>query len=232
MFLRWRYRVKVKGKVLLIVACAAAPPTAMRLWITLPAGCPPMPSAVQFVTQGWRPQAEMNEVRPRHKAPQPMDSRMPNLNASKPLRHLNQGFTLVELMVVVAIISILAMVGIPSYRDYVVRGQLADAATGLASVRANMERHFQDNRSYATVGTFVTPCDSTIPVTARTFGSFVVSCSGTPTATAFTLQAVGSNAVAGFTYTINQQDVRQTTAAPSGWPTCTSQWMMKKGQSC
>jgi type IV pilus assembly protein PilE len=187
---------------------------------------------VQLVTQGWGRKAEKIEVRPRPDAFQPMDLRMPNLNIPTPTRRQTKGFTLVELMVVVAIISILAMVGIPSYRDYVVRGNLADAATGLASVRANMERHFQDNRTYATVGTFVTPCDGAIPAASRTFGNFVVSCSGTPTATTFTLQATGTNAVAGFSYTLNEQDVRQTTAAPNGWPTCTSQWMMKKGQSC
>ncbi|MBC7938818.1 MAG: prepilin-type N-terminal cleavage/methylation domain-containing protein, partial [Chitinophagaceae bacterium] len=59
------------------------------------------------------------------------------------------GFTLIELMITVAIIAILAMVAVPSYRDHILRGQLVDATNGLSSVRANMERHFQDNRSYA-----------------------------------------------------------------------------------
>ncbi len=141
------------------------------------------------------------------------------------------GFTLIEVMMAVAIVGILAAVAFPSYRDYITRGQLTDATNGLATLRANMERHFQDNRSYASVGTFVTPCASTDEA-SRTFGPFVVSCATAPTATAFSLQAVGSGSVTGFTFTINETDVRATTAAPTGWGTCANKWLTKKGQAC
>lgn len=140
------------------------------------------------------------------------------------------GFTLIEVMVTVAIIGILSAVAYPSYRDYVLRGQLVDATNGLSTLRAQMERHFQDNRSYATVGAFTTPCAGAAET--RTFNNFVVSCSGTPTDTAFTLQAVGSGPANGFTFTVTQQDVRATTAAPTGWNTCATGWMTKKGQTC
>jgi type IV pilus assembly protein PilE len=140
------------------------------------------------------------------------------------------GFTLIEVMIAVAIVGILAMVALPSYRDYLMRGYLADASNGLATVRAQMERHFQDNRSYATVGTFTTPCAAAADT--RTFNQFVVSCSGTPTATAFTLQAVGSGATAGFTFTVTEADVRATAAAPTGWNTCANKWLLKKGATC
>ena len=145
-------------------------------------------------------------------------------------RTASAGFTLIEVMITVAIIGILAAVALPSYRDYIVRGQLTDASNGLATIRAQMERHFQDNRSYATVGGFTTPCAAA--AATRTFNLFVVSCSGTPTATAFTLQAVGSGNVNGFTYTITEADVRATTAAPTGWITCATGWMVKRGQVC
>lgn len=138
-----------------------------------------------------------------------------------------RGFTLIELMITVAIVAILASVAYPSYRDYVLRGHLTDGINGLAAVRANMERHFQDNRTYATVGAFTTPC-----ATATTFGTFTVSCSGVPDGTTFTVQAVGSGPSSGFTYTVNQLDVRATTAAPAGWGTCATQWITKKGQTC
>jgi type IV pilus assembly protein PilE len=134
-------------------------------------------------------------------------------------------------MMVVAIIGILAAVAFPSYRDYITRGQLTDATNGLNTLRAQMERHFQDNRSYATVGTFVTPCAST-DAAPRTFGPFVVSCPSAPTATAFTLQAAGSGGVSAFTFTINETDVRATTAAATGWNTCANKWLTKKGQAC
>jgi type IV pilus assembly protein PilE len=142
-----------------------------------------------------------------------------------------RGFTLIELMIAVAIVAILAGVALPSYREYVVRGHLADASNGLALMRAQMERHFQDNRTYASVTGFATPCAST-DAAPRTFNNFVVTCSGTPTATAFTLLATGSGPVAGFTFTINQADVRATTGAPTGWNTCATKWLLKKGAAC
>ncbi len=151
--------------------------------------------------------------------------------APHPSARAARGFTLIEVMITVAIVAILAMVALPSYRDYILRGQLANATNGLATLRAQMERHFQDNRTYATAGTFTTPCAST-DASTRTFGNFVVSCSGTPSATAFTLQAVGSGATNGFTFTITEADVRATSSAPSGWNTCTSKWLLKKGEAC
>jgi len=149
---------------------------------------------------------------------------------SRPCRERARGFTLIELMIVVAIVAILAGVALPSYRDYVLRGHLADASNGLATMRAQMERHYQDNRTYATSGAFTTPCAAA--AATRTFGAFVVSCVGTPTATAFTLQAEGSGAANGFTFTVTQADVRATTAAPAGWNTCATKWLLRKGESC
>lgn len=136
-------------------------------------------------------------------------------------------------MITVAIIAILAAVALPSYRDYVLRGRLADASNGLATLRAQMERHFQDNRTYATAGTFVTPCAST-DAAPRTYGSFVVTCSTTPDDTSFTLVATGSGTVSGFAYTINQTDVRATTSVPAGsdYNTCSNKWLQRKGQAC
>jgi type IV pilus assembly protein PilE len=153
------------------------------------------------------------------------------MNRPQNLHRRQAGFTLIEVVIVVSIIAILSMVAYPSYRDYLRRGQLADATNGLSVMRAQMERHFQDNRSYATVGGFTTPCAAA--AATRTFGLFVVSCSGTPSATAFTLQAVGSGAANGFTFTINQAEVRTTAATPGGgWNTCATQWMVKRGQAC
>ncbi|HEV6966611.1 type IV pilin protein [Roseateles sp.] len=142
-----------------------------------------------------------------------------------------RGFTLIEVMITVAIIAILAAVAVPQYTSYVTRSRLADASTGLATMRAQMERYYQDNRTYADSGTFVSPCNNAT-TSARTFGSFLIGCSKA-TDKEFVLEAVGSGPVSGFKYTINQQDVRATTAVPSGWgSTCTSKWIMKKGESC
>jgi type IV pilus assembly protein PilE len=158
----------------------------------------------------------------------------PNVPRPRAAAQRQAGFTLIEVIMAVAIVGVLSAIALPSYRTHLVRGALTDGINGLATMRAQMERHFQDNRTYATSGTFVTPC-ATTDATTRTFGNFVVSCSGTPSATAFTLQAVGNTGsnVAGFTFTINQADVRSTTAPTgSGWNSCTTAWLTRKGQAC
>jgi type IV pilus assembly protein PilE len=143
---------------------------------------------------------------------------------------LARGFTLIELMITVAIVGILIALAYPRYTDYVIRGALADGPNGLAAMRANMERHFQDNRTYATVGTFTTPC-SAGDTASRTVGKFVISCVGTPNDSEFTIQAAGSGQVNGFTYTINQAGT-QTTVGPWWTDKCNSKWLMKKGDTC
>lgn len=136
------------------------------------------------------------------------------------------GFTLIELMITVAIVAIIAAVAVPNYQDYVLRGYLQDATSGLSATRARLEQHFQDNRSYQTVGTFVSPCTS-IP----SMGKFTFACSNL-TDTTYRITATGSGPAAGFAFTITQDNVQATTA--STWPsgTSTTCWITKRGGAC
>jgi type IV pilus assembly protein PilE len=61
----------------------------------------------------------------------------------------NRGFTLIELMITVAIIAILTMVAMPAYRDHTVRANRSAAATYLLEVANLQERQFLDARAYA-----------------------------------------------------------------------------------
>ena len=135
----------------------------------------------------------------------------------------NNGFTLIELMIVVAIIGILAAVAMPMYSDYVVRSKIPEATSNLSTTRVRLEQYFQDNRTY--VG-FV--CTDT------SFNYFNFSCT-TQTATTYTVQALGKNSMTGFTYTVNESNAQQTTAAPAGWDAATmpaSCWITKKDGVC
>jgi len=69
------------------------------------------------------------------------------------LKQTNAGMTLLELMIVVAIVGILSAVAIPSYRAYVLRANRADAKRALVTLAADLERCFTRNNTYKDGGT-------------------------------------------------------------------------------
>ena len=58
------------------------------------------------------------------------------------------GFTLIEVMIVVAIVAILASIAIPAYTDYILRSKITAATSALGSQQVKMEQFFQDRRTY------------------------------------------------------------------------------------
>ncbi len=145
--------------------------------------------------------------------------------AARPVR----GFTLIEVMITVAIVAILAAVALPAYRDYIIRGQLSDARHHMATLSARMEQYYQDNRRYMTTAGGTT-CGITMP-TATESPQFTITCTGA-TDQAYVVTAVGSGTTSGFTFTIDQTGTRATTAAPSGWGTNAGCWITRKGGVC
>jgi type IV pilus assembly protein PilE len=149
------------------------------------------------------------------------------------------GFTLIELMVTVAIIAILAAIAIPNYSDYVRRGKLQEATSNVLAMRTKMEQYFQDNRSYTTPGAPVlAPCTagSSVPIPALKY--FNITCP-VLAATTYTIQADGTDpTLVGITFTINEGNVRATTVTAgspmdqAGYTANANCWTIRKGGQC
>lgn len=104
-----------------------------------------------------------------------------------PMRHKNnRGFTLIELMTVVAIVGILTAIALPSYNEYIRRGHRADARAGLLQAAQYLERAATANGVYPTsVSTFALPTTMSWSGDAsKRYGIAVVG-----TGTTFTLTA-------------------------------------------
>jgi len=148
---------------------------------------------------------------------------MPNVTKTR------NGFTLIEVMIVVAILAIIAAFAVPSYQEYVMRGRLQDATANLATKQVQLEQWFQDRRTYAGA----TAC--ALDTTNRNFD---FTCNGTEGLNGYTLTATGKGSVAGFAFTVNQNNQRTSLAGPAGLPTGwtlpvpNNCWVVRKGGLC
>jgi type IV pilus assembly protein PilE len=139
------------------------------------------------------------------------------------MKRAQQGFTLVEVMVTVAIVAILSAVAIPAYTSYVTRGRLTEAFTGLGGAQAAAEQFWANNRTY--LGFNGSP---SFPAGTSNFTYAISNAS----ASSYTITATGVGKMSGFVYTIDQSGNRTTTGSPTGWGTSTSCWVDKKGGQC
>lgn len=131
----------------------------------------------------------------------------------------HSGFSLVEIMVAVAIMGILSAIAIPAYQDYVKSGYATEAPSNLANCRVQAEQFYQDNFTYTGI-----TCN---PTEAKYFDYTVENV----TATTYTLRATGKSAqsMGGFEFTVNQDNVKTSKYDGTVGSSC---WLTSSGGTC
>ena len=108
-------------------------------------------------------------------------------------RHTNQGFTLIELMITVAIVGILASVALPSYQEYIRKSRRADSQAFMYEVASRQQHYLVDRRAYATGITETLSSGGlgmAIPATVSVYYTVSLATSNTASPPTFTVTAV------------------------------------------
>lgn len=156
-------------------------------------------------------------------------SSLPRKARAPAARGRHAGFTLIELMIAVAIVGIIAAVAYPSYTSYVQRSRLAEATGNLSTARVRLEQFYQDNRNYGST-------NSACGVATPTGDYFDYSCNwgAGGTSQSFLLTATGKSSanMAGFTFTVDHTNLQRTTAFTGATGLPVNCWMRRVGQTC
>ena len=152
------------------------------------------------------------------------------------------GFTLIELMIAIVVVSILAAIAYPTYTEFVRRSRIVDATSQLNDFRIRQEQAFQDNRRYDDGGGNCA-IDAQMPVYNAARDNFAFTCVFNAGALGgYTLLATGNAALgmAQFDYNLIVDPAtgaltRTTVSVPASWsgpPVPNTCWQTRKGGKC
>jgi len=143
-------------------------------------------------------------------------------------RFRGNGFTLLETMIVVAIVATLATIALPSYAGYVKRSHILEAVARLSDARARMEEYYLDQRTYL--------ADSggcgVAPAASQAADSFSLTCEATGTTYVYTATGRSGKGMNGFAYAIDHAGARSTVSLPSGWSVSADCWTIRADGLC
>ena len=138
---------------------------------------------------------------------------------STPVRRRESGYTLIEIVITIMVLSVLAAMAVTSFSNYVRRARAADAIEQLDLYRTRMEKAFHNNANYG-----VGACAVALPTTVQ---QFAFACALGAGNESYVARATGSGSMNGYEFSIDDRGIRRTEAFP-GLAAAADCWMVEK----